>query len=144
MNQFKQLSSKDKKWLWGTVIVIAICFTCFSIFPNWTRDRNLDKMHRYTIATVVSFVYGPDGGADANFVFTVNGIEYKGSGSACCRLVSGECEEGDFILIEYYPPDPKYNNRVGDYYFAPNGSIIIPSNGWETLPPSLSNVLQGR
>lgn len=126
------------------LLVIAILIACIAIFPGWTRNRNLEKSHRYTIAIVDSIIAHPDGDPSAYFTFFVNGIGYKSSASSCCGFTYGGANIGDWILVEYYPLDPNYNVREGSYYFEPYNSLTIPPNGWDTIPPSLMNLLQGR
>ena len=143
MNQFKKLTVGDKKKLLYAIIVLIIFILCLAILPHWNRDRNLKKFHKYTFGIVDSIASVSDGGGIAYFYFHINGHKYKGSASNCCRINSGTCNIGDWIIIEYYPIDPKYNNRTGDYYYKPNNSIIIPPNGWDTIPISQIKFLEG-
>lgn len=118
------------------ILVIIIC-CLFIYYPNRKRNSNLNKDSKYTIATVIDIKAVSDGDPVAYVSYAVNGLNYQGEVSSCCRSIGGLCEKGDWIFMLFYPDNPNDSKRVGDFYL-PDSLIKVPSNGWDSIPVNLN------
>lgn len=83
----------------------------------------------FTIATIKSFEMPSDGGMTVDFIYNVNGKEYKGFFSYSKLKVKVK----DRYYLKYLKSDP----RVSVFLFSmqvPDYITNVPKNGWQQIP----------
>lgn len=101
------------KWINGIAIAAWVFIMLYVFAKRYVIDESkLFSNHRFTIATVYKISYPVDGGADADYEYCVDKINYKGYEQFDPQ--KQKIKVGARYLMKYYPPNPKVARIIFD------------------------------